>query len=119
MDWSYLSLPEHTIKQEEETEDERDRRTTAEDMGQSGEEESGLEEPMIDSPNNLQDGVPGSDGSCDPGTRLPNGKCFSKVVTPYVPFTVYGPNLMYFILINNDSILSDVSKDCQRFTINI
>ncbi|KAM9448860.1 zinc finger protein Helios isoform 2-T3 [Salvelinus alpinus] len=67
------SPTEHTIKQEEETEDERDRRTTAEDMGQSGEEESGLEEPMIDSPNNLQDGVPGSDGSCDPGTRLPNG----------------------------------------------
>ncbi|CDQ79635.1 unnamed protein product [Oncorhynchus mykiss] len=28
---------------------------------------------MIDSPNNLQDGVPGSEGSCDPGTQLPNG----------------------------------------------
>lgn len=88
-------------------------------MGQSGEEGSGLEEPMIDSPNNLQDGVPGSDGSCDPGTRLPNGKCFSKIVSPYVPSTVYSPNLMYVILNTNDPILSDVSKDCQRFTINI
>ncbi|XP_041700642.1 zinc finger protein Helios-like isoform X2 [Coregonus clupeaformis] len=66
------SPTENTIKQEEEPEDEGHRRTTAEDIGQSGEEESGLEEPMIDSPNNLQDGVPGSDGSCDPGTRLPN-----------------------------------------------
>ncbi|XP_024245419.1 zinc finger protein Helios isoform X2 [Oncorhynchus tshawytscha] len=66
------SPTENTIKQEDETEDEGDRRTTAEDMGQSGEEGSGLEEPMIDSPNNLQDGVPGSEGSCDPGTRLPN-----------------------------------------------
>nr|XP_046223752.1 zinc finger protein Helios-like isoform X1 [Oncorhynchus gorbuscha] len=67
------SPTENTIKQEDETEDEGDRRTTAEDMGQSGEEGWGLEEPMIDSPNNLQDGVPGSEGSCDPGTRLPNG----------------------------------------------
>ncbi|KAL0963734.1 hypothetical protein UPYG_G00310240 [Umbra pygmaea] len=64
---------EHTIKQEDETGDEGDRQNTAEDMGQSGEEGSGLEDPMTDSPNNQQDGVPGSDGSCDPSTRLPNG----------------------------------------------
>ncbi|XP_010878158.1 zinc finger protein Helios isoform X1 [Esox lucius] len=64
---------EQTIKQEDDTGDEGDRRTTAEDMGQSGEEGSGLEDPMTDSPTNQQDVIPGSDGSCDPGTRLPNG----------------------------------------------
>ncbi|WP_227487616.1 hypothetical protein, partial [Nocardioides malaquae] len=41
--------------------------------GHSGEEGSGLEEPMMDSPNNLQDGMSGRDGTTDTGSRLPNG----------------------------------------------
>ncbi|KAM4608621.1 zinc finger protein Helios isoform 2-T3 [Polymixia lowei] len=61
-----------TIKQEEETGEEAERRST-EQMGPSQEEESGLEEPMTDSPNNQQDGMSGPDGSTD-ASRLPNGE---------------------------------------------
>ncbi|XP_067114969.1 zinc finger protein Helios isoform X3 [Osmerus mordax] len=68
------SPSEVTIKQEEGTGDEADGKSTApEDMTHSGEEGSGLEEPMIDSPNNLQDGVSGSDGVSDADNRLQNG----------------------------------------------
>ncbi|XP_036401170.1 zinc finger protein Helios [Megalops cyprinoides] len=64
----------HTIKQEEGADEEGEKRAPGpEDMGQSGEEGSGLEEPMIDSPNDLQDGGAGVDGRGDAGIRLPNG----------------------------------------------
>ncbi|XP_035266379.1 zinc finger protein Helios isoform X2 [Anguilla anguilla] len=64
----------HTIKQEEATEEEGEKRALGieEEVGQSGEEGSGLEEPMIDSPSNPQDGGPGADGPGDAGARLPN-----------------------------------------------
>ncbi|XP_064185604.1 zinc finger protein Helios-like isoform X1 [Anguilla rostrata] len=66
----------HTIKQEEATEEEGEKRALGieEEVGQSGEEGSGLEEPMIDSPSNPQDGGPGADGPGDAGARLPNGE---------------------------------------------
>ncbi|XP_067265981.1 zinc finger protein Helios isoform X2 [Chanodichthys erythropterus] len=64
-----------TIKQEEGTEEETERRPNGPDeAGHSGEEGSGLEEPMIDSPNNLQDGGPGTEAQSETGIRLPNGK---------------------------------------------
>ncbi|XP_076849873.1 zinc finger protein Helios isoform X2 [Brachyhypopomus gauderio] len=64
----------HVIKQEEGAEEETERRVTGPDeMGHSGEEGSVLEEPMIDSPNNLQDIGPGTEGPPDAGVRLPNG----------------------------------------------
>lgn len=53
--------------------EEADRSMAPEETGQSGEEGSGLEDPMIDSPNNLQDGMSGPDGAADAGSRLPNG----------------------------------------------
>ncbi|XP_067265982.1 zinc finger protein Helios isoform X3 [Chanodichthys erythropterus] len=63
-----------TIKQEEGTEEETERRPNGPDeAGHSGEEGSGLEEPMIDSPNNLQDGGPGTEAQSETGIRLPNG----------------------------------------------
>ncbi|KAJ8396364.1 hypothetical protein AAFF_G00019410 [Aldrovandia affinis] len=65
----------HLIKQEEGTEEEGEKRALgAEETGQSGEEGSGPEEPMVESPNNLQDGGPGTDGPGDTGIRLPNGE---------------------------------------------
>uniref|UniRef100_A0A9J8AE36 IKAROS family zinc finger 2 n=2 Tax=Cyprinus carpio TaxID=7962 RepID=A0A9J8AE36_CYPCA len=60
-----------TIKQEEGTEEETERRL--DEAGHSGEEGSGLEEPMIDSPNNLQDAGPGTEVHSETGIRLPNG----------------------------------------------
>ena len=69
-----MSQSEVTNKQEEGTGDEADRKSTApEVMTDSGGEGSGLEEPMTDSPNNLQDGVSGSDGVSDADNRLQNG----------------------------------------------
>ncbi|XP_051567061.1 zinc finger protein Helios-like isoform X1 [Myxocyprinus asiaticus] len=67
--------PAHQIKQEEGTEEETERRPSGPDeTGHSGEEGSGLEEPMIDSPNNLEDAGPGSEAQSEAGIRLPNGK---------------------------------------------
>ncbi|XDV30134.1 hypothetical protein PO909_033118 [Leuciscus waleckii] len=64
-----------TIKQEEGTEEETERRPSGPDeAGHSGEEGSGLEEHMIDSPNNLQDAGQGTEVQSDTGIRLPNGK---------------------------------------------
>ncbi|KAG9271733.1 zinc finger protein Helios [Astyanax mexicanus] len=64
----------HTIKQEDVTDQEAEKRAAGPDeTGHSGEEGSVLEEPMIDSPNNLQDVGPGSEGSADTGVRLPSG----------------------------------------------
>ncbi|XP_061090475.1 zinc finger protein Helios-like isoform X3 [Conger conger] len=63
----------HAIKQEEATEEEGEKRSLAvEEAGQSGEEGSGLEEPLIDSPIDLQDGGSGADGAGDGGARLSN-----------------------------------------------
>ncbi|XP_051563913.1 zinc finger protein Helios isoform X3 [Myxocyprinus asiaticus] len=65
----------HTIKQEEGTEEETETQPNGPDeTGHSGEEGSGLEEPMIDSPNNLQDTGPGTEAQSEAGIRLPNGK---------------------------------------------
>ncbi|XP_061090474.1 zinc finger protein Helios-like isoform X2 [Conger conger] len=65
----------HAIKQEEATEEEGEKRSLAvEEAGQSGEEGSGLEEPLIDSPIDLQDGGSGADGAGDGGARLSNGE---------------------------------------------
>ncbi|XP_076119880.1 zinc finger protein Helios isoform X4 [Alosa pseudoharengus] len=70
---SPVSPTEHTIKQEEVGEEESERRLPGpEETTQSGEEGSGLEEPMMDSPNNLQDMGPATDGSNDTANRLPN-----------------------------------------------
>lgn len=78
-----FSLTEHTIKQEEVGEEEAERRLPGlEEAAQSGEEGSGIEEPMMDSPNNLQDMGPAPDGPNDTPTRLPNGELvhsYSKV----------------------------------------
>uniref|UniRef100_A0A4W4HKK1 C2H2-type domain-containing protein n=1 Tax=Electrophorus electricus TaxID=8005 RepID=A0A4W4HKK1_ELEEL len=64
----------HPIKQEEGTEEEGERRAIGPDeTGHSGEEGSVLEEPMTDSPNNLQDVGPGTEGPADSVMRLPNG----------------------------------------------
>ncbi|XP_029113790.1 zinc finger protein Helios-like isoform X2 [Scleropages formosus] len=64
-----------SIKQEEGAEDQTEKKTPElEETGQSGEEGSGLEEPMIDSPNNLPDGGPVADGPSDTGIRLSNGE---------------------------------------------
>ncbi|XP_076119875.1 zinc finger protein Helios isoform X1 [Alosa pseudoharengus] len=72
---SPVSPTEHTIKQEEVGEEESERRLPGpEETTQSGEEGSGLEEPMMDSPNNLQDMGPATDGSNDTANRLPNGE---------------------------------------------
>lgn len=72
-------LAARTIKQEEGTEEETERRPNGPDeAGHSGEEGSGLEEPMIDSPNNLQDGGPGTEAQSETGIRLPNGKYNGK-----------------------------------------
>ncbi|XP_076025986.1 zinc finger protein Helios [Genypterus blacodes] len=65
---------EPTIKQEEDTAEEADSRSTAhEEMSQSGEEGLGLEESMTGSPNNLQGRLSGSNVSADAGSRQPNG----------------------------------------------
>ncbi|KAJ8415183.1 hypothetical protein AAFF_G00008810 [Aldrovandia affinis] len=65
-----------TVKQEEgeEGEEEEGEKSglSLEEAGQSGEEGSGLEEHMIESPNNLQDGEQQKAGLYDTGTRLPN-----------------------------------------------
>ncbi|XP_066497115.1 zinc finger protein Helios isoform X2 [Hoplias malabaricus] len=64
----------HTIKQEEGTEEETEKRAQApEETGHSGEEGSVLEDPMIESPSNLQDTGPGTEGPADSGVRLPSG----------------------------------------------
>ncbi|KAJ8350667.1 hypothetical protein SKAU_G00257970 [Synaphobranchus kaupii] len=60
-----------TVKQEE-GEEEEGEKNGFEEAGQSAEEASGLEEPMIDSPNDIQDGESRTVGSSDTGTRLPN-----------------------------------------------
>lgn len=65
---------ELTIKQEEGTGDEADGKSTVPEHMNQEEEGSGLEEPLIDSPNDLQDGVPGSDGASDADSRLQNGE---------------------------------------------
>lgn len=76
--WS-LSPTEHTIKQEEVGEEEAERRVPGlEETAQSGEEGSGIEEPMMDSPNNLQDMGPAPDGPNDTPTRLPNGELLTS-----------------------------------------
>ncbi|KAM6985739.1 zinc finger protein Helios [Aplochiton taeniatus] len=67
------SHSEYSIKQEEAIESDL-RSSALEELGHSEEEGSGLEEPMIDSPNNLQDGISGTDGNVDTGSRLPNGE---------------------------------------------
>lgn len=65
----------HPIKQEESAEEEAEKRAAGPDeTGHSGEEGSVLEEPMIDSPNNMQDVGPGTEGPPDTGVRLPSGK---------------------------------------------
>lgn len=57
------------------TEDEVERRAVSQDdTAHSGEEGSVLEEPMIDSPNNLQDVGGGAEGPPDATIRLPNGE---------------------------------------------
>ncbi|XP_053482197.1 zinc finger protein Helios isoform X2 [Ictalurus furcatus] len=64
----------HKIKQEEGTEEDAERRAVSQDeMTHSGEEGSVLEEPMIDSPNNLQDVGAGAEAPPDAAIRLPNG----------------------------------------------
>lgn len=69
-----FSFIEPTIKQEEDTTEEADRRSAAhEEMSQSGEEGVGLEESMTGSPNNLQDRLSGSNVTADAGSRQPNG----------------------------------------------
>ncbi|XP_041663536.1 zinc finger protein Helios isoform X1 [Cheilinus undulatus] len=68
------SPSEVTIKQEEDTAEEADNRSPAlEEIGQTGEEGDPLEESMTDSPNNLQDGLSGSNVTADSGSRQPNG----------------------------------------------
>ncbi|KAL6484328.1 hypothetical protein MHYP_G00063730, partial [Metynnis hypsauchen] len=63
----------HTIKQEEGAEDEAEKRVAGRDeAGHSGEEGSVQEDPMIDSPNNLQEVGPGTEGPADTGVRLPS-----------------------------------------------
>uniref|UniRef100_A0A668A1K4 IKAROS family zinc finger 2 n=1 Tax=Myripristis murdjan TaxID=586833 RepID=A0A668A1K4_9TELE len=65
---------EPTIKQEDETAEEAENRSAGpEEMGQSGEEGLGPEEPMTDSPNNLQDGLSGPEVAAEAGSRQPNG----------------------------------------------
>lgn len=68
----YGLLPVPTVKQEEGGEEEGEK-NGLEEAGRSVEEASGLDEPSTDSPNNVQDGDPQTVGSCDTGTRLPNG----------------------------------------------
>ncbi|XP_056611443.1 zinc finger protein Helios [Triplophysa dalaica] len=64
-----------TIKQEEGAEEETERQPVGPDETlHSGEEGSGLEEPMIDSPNNLQDAGPGAEAQSEIGIRQPNGE---------------------------------------------
>ncbi|XP_062861802.1 zinc finger protein Helios [Trichomycterus rosablanca] len=64
----------HKIKQEEGTDEDAERRVAAQDETvHSGEEGSGLEEPMIDSPNNQQDVGSAAEGAADAAMRLPNG----------------------------------------------
>ncbi|KAG9348722.1 hypothetical protein JZ751_029039 [Albula glossodonta] len=64
----------HKIKQEDGAEDDVEKRALAvEEASQSGEEGSGMEEPMTESPNGLQDPGPGGDGPGDTGIRIPNG----------------------------------------------
>lgn len=72
-------LTEHSIKQEEVGEEEERRVSGAEEMSHGGgvgggEEGSGPEEPMIDSPVALQDMGPATDGPHDSNARLPNGE---------------------------------------------
>ncbi|XP_063069500.1 zinc finger protein Helios isoform X2 [Engraulis encrasicolus] len=75
---SPVSPTEHSIKQEEVGEEEERRVSGAEEMSHGGgvgggEEGSGPEEPMIDSPGALQDMGPATDGPHDSNARLPNG----------------------------------------------
>lgn len=70
----YCFLTARTIKQEEGAEEETERQPVGPDETlHSGEEGSGLEEPMIDSPNNLQDAGPGAEAQSEIGIRQPNG----------------------------------------------
>lgn len=67
----YGLLTAPTVKQEEAVEE--GEKNGTEEAGHSVEEASGLEEPMTDSPNNVQDGELRTAGSSDTGTRPPNG----------------------------------------------
>lgn len=72
----FISNQAHKIKQEEGTEEDIERRAVSQDeTTHSGEEGSVLEEPMIDSPNNLQDVGGGAEAPPDAAMRLPNGEC--------------------------------------------
>lgn len=75
------SLIEHTIKQEGVGEEEEAERGVPgpDGMAQSGEEGSGLEDPIIDSPNNLQDMGNTTDGPNDTSAGLSNGKLLFTV----------------------------------------
>ncbi|XP_031415490.1 zinc finger protein Helios isoform X2 [Clupea harengus] len=72
---SPVSSTEHTIKQEGVGEEEEAERGVPgpDGMAQSGEEGSGLEDPIIDSPNNLQDMGNTTDGPNDTSAGLSNG----------------------------------------------
>lgn len=83
----FLSVQAHKIKQEEGTEDDGERRAISQDeTAHSGEEGSVLEEPMIDSPNNLQDVGGGAEAPPDAAIRLPNGE-FVLCFIPHIPRT--------------------------------
>nr|XP_015214071.1 PREDICTED: zinc finger protein Helios isoform X2 [Lepisosteus oculatus]XP_015214072.1 PREDICTED: zinc finger protein Helios isoform X2 [Lepisosteus oculatus]XP_015214073.1 PREDICTED: zinc finger protein Helios isoform X2 [Lepisosteus oculatus]XP_015214074.1 PREDICTED: zinc finger protein Helios isoform X2 [Lepisosteus oculatus]XP_015214075.1 PREDICTED: zinc finger protein Helios isoform X2 [Lepisosteus oculatus]XP_015214076.1 PREDICTED: zinc finger protein Helios isoform X2 [Lepisosteus ocu len=73
---SPLGLHTNTqIKQEAGTEEEVERQALGlEEVVPGGEEGAGLEDPMIDSPNGLQDSGQGGEGPGDAGIRLPNGE---------------------------------------------
>ncbi|XP_028847635.1 zinc finger protein Helios isoform X2 [Denticeps clupeoides] len=72
---SPMSPGAHTIKQEEGLDDEVDRRNAGMEEMQipSGQEVTRSDDPMSDSPSNLQDVTPAMDGPSDAGIRLPNG----------------------------------------------
>ncbi|KAL2081576.1 hypothetical protein ACEWY4_023429 [Coilia grayii] len=74
IEFVFIPTKDHSIKQEEVGEEEERRVPGSEEMAHGGGEEgSGLEEPMIDSPNTLQDMGPATDGPNDSTARLPNG----------------------------------------------
>ncbi|KAF7709167.1 hypothetical protein HF521_016017 [Silurus meridionalis] len=64
----------HKIKLEEGTEEDTERKAISQDeTAHSGEDGSVLEDHMIDSPSNLQDGGGGVEAPSDSAIRLPNG----------------------------------------------
>jgi len=65
---------EVTIKQEEKTAEEADNRSQAlDEIGQTGEEGSALDESVTGSPSNVQDGSSEPDLTGEAGSRQPNG----------------------------------------------